>query len=224
MTGRRKGRTRIGGHFAPRLIEMLELPAYRTLSLSARRLLDRLEIELAHHGGEDNGRLPTTYEHFCEYGMDRHCIGPAIREAVALGFLEVTERGRAGNAEFRKPSLYRLTYRHTRRADPTDDWRRIETIEQAEMLAKSSRKQKPSGVSSQVSVRETPAENVVPMVRESPNTAHRGRTITTSISRGGDVATNTGARAPQTLDQESKPPPVMHFAHLYRGPSESEGE
>jgi hypothetical protein len=63
--GVRSGRrTRIGGQFAACLIEMLESPAYRVLSLSARRVLDRIDIELGHHGGNDNGRLPVT--HTCE--------------------------------------------------------------------------------------------------------------------------------------------------------------
>ena len=52
----RELRKSIPGQFAPRLIEMLESPAYCVLSLSARRVLDRLEIELGHHGGKDNGR------------------------------------------------------------------------------------------------------------------------------------------------------------------------
>jgi hypothetical protein len=55
--GRRR-RTQIGGQVAPRLIEMLESPAYRALSLSGHRVLDRIEIEMAHHGGTDNGKLP----------------------------------------------------------------------------------------------------------------------------------------------------------------------
>src|SRR3974390_676531 len=96
-------RNAISGQFAARLIEMLESPAYRTLSLSARRVLDRVEIELAHHGGQDNGSLPVTYDDFQSYGIHRHAIWPAIKECVALGFLEITRQGRAGNAEFRIP-------------------------------------------------------------------------------------------------------------------------
>jgi hypothetical protein len=98
MNGRRK-RTRIDGQFAAREIKMLESHAYRELSLSARRVLDRLEIELAHHGGMDNGKLPVTYDDFQRYGIDRHAIAPAIRELIALGFVAITVRGRAGNAE-----------------------------------------------------------------------------------------------------------------------------
>jgi hypothetical protein len=80
-------RTKISGQFAARLIEMLESPAFRVLSHSALRVLHRLEIELAHHGGLDNGNLPVTYDDFEEYGIDRHAIAPAIRETVALGFV-----------------------------------------------------------------------------------------------------------------------------------------
>jgi hypothetical protein len=136
---KRKRPQSIGGQFAPRLIEMLESPAYRALSLSARRVLDRIEIELAHHGGRDNGGLPVTYDDFWRYGIDRHLIAPAIRELIALKFIEITKPGRAGNAEFQAPNLFRLTYRHTKREGPTDDWRRIATVEQAAKLARRAR-------------------------------------------------------------------------------------
>ena len=51
MKSRRPGRsrrTRIDGQFSAREIKMLESAPFRVLSLSARRALDRLEIELAH--------------------------------------------------------------------------------------------------------------------------------------------------------------------------------
>ncbi|MGC2746761.1 MAG: hypothetical protein WA309_04750, partial [Pseudolabrys sp.] len=74
-----------------------------------------------HHGGMDNGRLPTTYEDFRRYGIDRHAIGPALRELEALGFVEITQRGRAGNAQWRTPNRFRLTYKATKDADPTHE-------------------------------------------------------------------------------------------------------
>ena len=77
-------RNKIGGQFAWRLIEMLESPAFRVLSLSARRVLDRIEIELARHGGSDNGRLPVTFDDFHRYGIHRHAVAPAIRETIGL--------------------------------------------------------------------------------------------------------------------------------------------
>ena len=87
-------RNRFDGQFNGRLIEMMESPAYRVLSLSAHRVLDRICIELGHHGGADGTKLPVTYEHFMEYGVHRHAIAPAIRELEALGFIEVTQRGK----------------------------------------------------------------------------------------------------------------------------------
>jgi hypothetical protein len=51
-------RHKIPEQFSWRTIRMLRSPAYRILSLSARRCLDRIEIELARHGGQDNGNLP----------------------------------------------------------------------------------------------------------------------------------------------------------------------
>jgi hypothetical protein len=78
-----------------RLVAMQESPAYRVMSLSAHRVLDRLEIEFAKHGfkPEENGLLPCTYEDFEEYGIDRHAIAPAIRELGALGIARVARRG-----------------------------------------------------------------------------------------------------------------------------------
>jgi DNA-binding transcriptional MocR family regulator len=131
--GRRKNR--IAGQFSARTIEMLESPAYRVLSLHAQRVLARLEIEHAHHAGNDNGRLPCTYDHFEEYGVRRKAIRPALRELEALGFIEITEQGRAGNAEWRRPNYFRLTYRYLGNAKPTDEWKRIRSREEAEMIA-----------------------------------------------------------------------------------------
>jgi len=180
-------RNKIDEQFAWRAIRMLESPAYRVLTLSAHRILARVEIEMAHHGGFDNGKLPVTYEDFEEYGMDRHAVAPAIRECCALGFLEVTEQGRAGNAEFRQPSKYRLTYRHVDRANPTNEWQRIHTVEEAEQIARAarrsvaaaSRKRKTSGGKCQVSVGETRTETAKAPMGETPITVPVGKNTTT---------------------------------------------
>jgi hypothetical protein len=184
---RRPWRQSIDGQFAPRRIEMLESPAYRVLSLSARKVLDRIEIELAHHGGNDNGRLPVTYDDFEHYGIERRAIPLAIREAVALGFLEITAQGRGGNAEFRSPSKYRLTFRHLDRAKPTDEWRRIQTIDEAQALARLARinrktpKQNPMGENANFQGG-TPPKTGNPQGENGP-TASGGKTGLLSISR-----------------------------------------
>jgi len=132
-------RTTIGGQFAPRLVEMLESPAWRVLSLAAHRVLDRLDIEHRHHGGRDNGKLTVTYLDFEHYGIARNQIAPALREVEALGFIEITQRGRAGNAEHRTPHKFRLTSYDTEHAKGTNEWRQIATIEDAERIAQQAR-------------------------------------------------------------------------------------
>jgi hypothetical protein len=137
-----KRRNRIDGQFSARPIDMLESPAWRALSLSAHRIIDRIAIELAHHGGNDNGRLPVTKLDFVEYGISPRLVAPAIREAEALGFILVTERGRGGNAEHCQPNLFFLTFAPCRSSTPTHEWRKIKTIEDAETRARAARDNK----------------------------------------------------------------------------------
>jgi hypothetical protein len=191
---RRPWRQSIDGQFAPRRIEMLESPAYRTLSLSARRVIDRIEIELAHHGGNDNGRLPVTYDDFRAYGMDRDAIGPGIREAVALGFIEV-KRGRAGNAEFRTPNKYRLTFRHVDRARPTDEWKHISTIEAAEAIARAARRENRTPVGENRTFRSGKSRRKQrASSRGNPDYSHSRKTPTT-LDISGDKLGNSPAGA-----------------------------
>ena len=152
LRGREK-RNAIWGSLQLGSLKCWSSAAFSVLSLSARKVLDRLEIELAHHGGTDNGRLPVTYDQFQDFGIDRQAIAPAIRELVALGFIEITRAGRAGNAEYRLPNLFRLTYRPCagERGDGTHEWRRIKDSAEAKLIAKAAReaaaqkKQQPVG-------------------------------------------------------------------------------
>ena len=108
-------------------------PAYRVLSIAAHRATSRIEIELAHHGGQDNGKLPVTFKDFVNYGIARSSIGPALAEAEALGFIEITERGkRARAANYRRPNLFRLTTRPELEGVGPERcrWRRFKTIEE----------------------------------------------------------------------------------------------
>jgi hypothetical protein len=140
----RRDKYSIPGQWQSRPIEMLESPAHRVLTLAAHRVIDRIAVELAHHGGQENGRLPVTFDNFESYGIDRGSIAPAIREAVALGFIEVTEKGRAAAGEWRSPNLFRITFqpilnRNKAVALPTNDWSKIETIEAALVIQKAAR-------------------------------------------------------------------------------------
>jgi hypothetical protein len=193
---------KISGHFSGNLIEMLESPAFRVLSLTARRILSRIEIEHARHGGQENGRLPVTFDQFHEYGVHRHSIAPGLREVEALGFVVVTERGRAGNAEHRSPNLFRLTYRSCKGlpGDGTHEWRRIATVEEAEELSALARNNKPAKkTKSQCRKMPRPSDenrhrNAGSPVMETITTAHSAESITTSISRGGVLLPNSMAR------------------------------
>ena len=135
-------RRTIIGQFTMRPIEMLRSPAMRVLSLTGHRILARIEIEHAKHAGRENGRLPVTHADFREYGIDHNVVGSGIREVAALGFLEQTQRGFAGPTEH-CPSLFRLTYLPASPARPTDEWRSIGTIEEAEAIAQKARACKP---------------------------------------------------------------------------------
>jgi hypothetical protein len=133
---------KISGQFAARLIEMMESPAYRVLSLSAHRALSRIEIEWAHHGGQDNGQLPVTFDDFERYGLHRHAIGPALAELEALGFVVITEKGKmARAADYRRPNKFLLTSRPVNKgADQIHKWKMFKTMEEAEAVAEASRK------------------------------------------------------------------------------------
>jgi hypothetical protein len=142
----------INGAFAPRTIGMLESPAYRVISLAAHRILARLEIEFADHKRNpmENGNLPCTYDDFEAYGINRHMIRPAINELVALGFIRVTRKGSAGNAEFRQSTLFLVTYLPAGSNQVVEDgWRRIQTIEEADALAEAARAKKPDAKASE---------------------------------------------------------------------------
>jgi hypothetical protein len=127
----RKRKSQIAGQWSVHLVEMQECPAYRTLTLSAHRALARIEIELRHHGGEDNGQLPVTFEDFAEYGIHRNSIGPALAVLEALGFVVITEHGTmAKAAEYRRSNKFRLTtYPELTGVGPEGcRWRRFKTL------------------------------------------------------------------------------------------------
>jgi len=173
--GRYRRRNRINEQFTPRLIEMLESPAYRVLSLAAHRVISRIEIELASHGGNDNGRLPVTKLDFMQYGIHHNAVAPAIREAEALGFIRVTERGRGGNAEHHQANLFFLTFaysRDSRSHPPTQDWRKIKTIEQAEATAQEARanKSRSATLAGQHAARKSKTRYRKPVPRPVPET------------------------------------------------------
>jgi hypothetical protein len=220
---RRKRRNRISEAWTSHTVSMLRSPARCVLSRGARQFLDRLEIELCDHGGNDNGRLPLTFEDLVEYGIHRNSIAPAQREAIALGFAVLTRRGHGGNAESRQPNLWRLTYVAGRDGiEPTHEWRRIKTLEQAEAMAATARAAKdPLAVQHgeqavakakhrnryrkprSVSISETKIEMPEGPISDSAITGSVRNPRLPSISRSGDRASNA-ARVDAVACKEDK--------------------
>lgn len=197
-TKRKMRRMKIEGQFIAHKVDMIASPGFGALSKSERRLLDRLELEHAEHGGMENGNLICTYSDFNEFGIRLQGIAAAIRVVSALGFVEVMKQGRAGNGEHRTPSRYRLTYLNTTGANgadaekPTDDWRKTETEEQARMIASAARAARSKNkLPPPKTVVVPPPKTVVKSPVTAPRNGSTGTTTETvalSISREGVAA------------------------------------
>jgi hypothetical protein len=122
-----------GETFIANTLSMRQSIAWSHLPNNARRVLDRLEREHAQHGGAENGRLRCTYKDFEEAGIPEKGIALAIRQCVALGFLEITFRAQPSVSAFRRSNEYRLTSVPSRGGKPpmTHDWRLVTSDEQA---------------------------------------------------------------------------------------------
>jgi hypothetical protein len=141
----RKRRNQIDEQFVAHRLSMIESPAYAALSHSGLRVLTRLEIEHCHHGGAENGNLIVTFGDFEFFGIHRRSIAPGLRECEALGFLETVQRGRPGTSNSRRPSVYRLTYLHSKTSNPTNEWRGIKSQEDADRIAREARDARSAG-------------------------------------------------------------------------------
>jgi hypothetical protein len=118
--------SKIPEQFIPRPRSMLESKAYRSLSLSARRVMERIELEHLRHGGKDNGKLPVTRRDFSTYGVRESSVFPGLHEAIEKGFVRITRKGRSGKHGM--PTEYRLTYIHANNRPPTNEWKRYHGI------------------------------------------------------------------------------------------------
>jgi hypothetical protein len=136
----KKTHPKIDKPFVPYTDELIASPVWQVLTASAFRLLRRVEIEHMRHGGQENGRLIVTYDQLEGYGISDHSIAPAIRECEALGLMKIARQGRAGNAEFRRAHWFQLTYLPAWGKKPTNEWRAIKTVQEAEAIAAAARK------------------------------------------------------------------------------------
>jgi hypothetical protein len=122
---------KIKGAFIPHRRAMLESPAWRALPEQGRKVLDRIEIEYLRRSGTENGHVVVTYANFTDYtDLYPRDIACGIKAAEVLGFLRIG-RGCGGNADFKAPNTYTLTYMSIREQEPTDDWQKIHSLDDA---------------------------------------------------------------------------------------------
>jgi hypothetical protein len=128
----RKRKNKISEQFVYYTRDMIDSPAYRALSLQARKVLRRLELEHMAHGGQDNGKLPCRYHDFINYGCRKNGLSAALIEVEVLGFSKTMTLGTRpfGNIPG-KASTFLLTYLPTADGPPTHDWKKISSIEEA---------------------------------------------------------------------------------------------
>ncbi len=104
--------------------ELLASPAWRALSVNARRLMDFLLVEDMNHAGTENGNLCATYDQLTVWGISRRKILDAIQETERLGFTAVQHGGRWQGTN--QPSKFRLTfYADKEGAPPTNNWKTV---------------------------------------------------------------------------------------------------
>lgn len=102
-------------------LSLMESDAFRSLSINARRALDRLVVEHFNHNRIENGNLRVSARQFHEWGVTKDCLTAAVRELEEKGLL-VTERGEAKGV-LMPPFIYRLTFYATMDSQPSNDWR-----------------------------------------------------------------------------------------------------
>jgi hypothetical protein len=144
--GKTVRRKTLADHFVSRPVELLQSPALRVLSRAAHLALLRIELELRQHGGFNNGKLIVTTQQFIDYGIPRLMVASALRELVALGLIRITERGRGGNADYRRAHRFRLNFlcgeQEAQEAPPDHLWKHFVTLREAAAVAHWARRAK----------------------------------------------------------------------------------
>jgi hypothetical protein len=121
---------------------MLRSPALQALSGSARSVIDRLCLEHLAQGRADNGALMVTHRQFVAFGLSKNAVAPAIREAVALGWISVVKQGIGGNANESRESIFRLTWLPTADAEATNEWMKFKSQAEANTASTAARSAK----------------------------------------------------------------------------------
>ncbi|MDF0695491.1 hypothetical protein PYR71_02990 [Rhizobium sp. MC63] len=104
-------------------IQLLESPAFTSLSANASRAFFRIIVEHTAHAALANGRLVVTHPQFVSYGVTGEYVADALDELDYKGLVKV-RCGRAGSG-VAHPNIFTLTFVGDHEgAPPTHDWRR----------------------------------------------------------------------------------------------------
>ena len=113
-----------GEPFAWLTTELLASPAWRSMGINARRMIDFLLVEHMNHAGQENGNLLATYDQLVAFGLTSSSIKSAIQELVSLRLVDVEYGGRWAGKN--TPNIYRLTFYADREGNPpTNAWKGI---------------------------------------------------------------------------------------------------
>jgi hypothetical protein len=85
---------------------MIESDAWKTASNASRLFVERVMLEHMAHGGNENGKLPVTFDDCVAHGISRGSIKSAQASAIARGLVYMTEKGIPGREG--KPSRFGL--------------------------------------------------------------------------------------------------------------------
>ena len=129
-----------GQNFVQLTGELLSSPAWCSMTINCRRLMDFLMIEQLNHAGQENGNLCATYEQLVAFGIPRRLVHRTITEAERLKLIDV-ERGGRKNSGISPLSRFTITCFPMRMAgngaqgflQPSHDWRSI-TEEEAQRI------------------------------------------------------------------------------------------
>lgn len=76
-------------------IQLLESPAFTTLSANACRAFFRIVIEHTSHAALENGKLVVTHPQFVSYGVTGEYVADALDELEYKGLIKFAAAGRA---------------------------------------------------------------------------------------------------------------------------------
>jgi len=129
---------KVTGSYVVRRLEMLQSPAWTAAPRAMKDWLEVLEVEHMRHKGCANGQLFKSYTQFIAEGFNRNTVSEMSKIAEALGFVKINRESGVGySGDLRDASAYTLTYLPTgtgRDIAPTDEWRRLKSIEQVERI------------------------------------------------------------------------------------------